>query len=136
MVQFDTCRAEIERLHGAFVEWYCHGSHGAFERVETALGPGFERVAPDGSVADREAVLEFVRKSRNTFEPGTFSIRIENVERVELREDRALVRYDECQETPDGTNGRRSTAAFGPRGDGVEWLYLQETWLDPPAEQS
>jgi len=77
-------------------------------------------------------VCEFVREAGSTYEPGTFAIRIENVEAIELRERRAVVRYDEWQDTPEGTNGRRSTALFGPRSGGVEWRYLQETWLDPP----
>ena len=47
--------------------------------------------------------------------------------------EQALVRYEECQERPDGTNGRISTALFGPARSpvadqqDVEWLYLHET---------
>ena len=46
-----------------------------------------------------------------------------------------LVRYEEWQTSPGETNGRISTALFAPhREEGrVEWQYLHETWLEPPA---
>lgn len=137
MLTEDDCRAEIETLHGFFVRWY-RGEPGRdrFARVERALAPGFERLTPEGSIAGRETVLASVREGYDTYDPDSCEIEIRNVTPVEVREDRALVRYEEWQTMDGETTGRLSTALFGPSdpeqgtASGVEWRYLQETWLD------
>ena len=106
----------------------------AFGTVERALAEDFERVAPDGSIDSRQSILDSVRAAYGTYDSGAFEIEIRNVEPVETSEDRALVRYEEWQTAPSGTNGRVSTALFAPAsGSGeqpVAWRYLQETWLE------
>ena len=132
------CREEIEALHAFFVRWYCGTvDRSAFARLKEALGPAFERVTPAGEVHDRATVLAGIRESYDAHE--TFDIEIRNVEPVAAVGERTLVRYEEWQTTPDGENGRLSTALFGPV-EGVDadpsvtpvvsWQYLQETWLN------
>jgi hypothetical protein len=145
MPSLAACRREIETLHAFFVRWYCGGAtRGEFERVEHALAPSFERIAPDGAIHSRETVLAGIRESHDTHE--RFEIAIRNVEPVAVADDRALVRYEEWQTTPEGTNGRLSTALFvpvdsaeteaeatdDPTRPSAAWRHLQETWLDAP----
>lgn len=138
------CRTETEALHEFFCRWYCGTTPpGAFARLERALGSEFERVTPDGTVQERETVLVGVRETYDAYE--SFDIEVRNVEPVTVDGNRALVRYEEWQTTPDGENGRVSTALFGPadRTDDADpsvtpvatWHHLHETWLDAPAEQ-
>lgn len=128
-------RTEIESLHAFFVDWYTGvADSDAFDHLETALAPTFEMVTPDGEVHDREAILEGIRESYGTHDPGSFSIDIRNVETVEQYGEVTLVRYEEWQDHGE-TTGRLSTALFGPARDSagertVEWRYLQETWLE------
>lgn len=128
---------EIESLHDFFTKWYCgECERRAFETVERALADSFERVTPDGTIDKRRDVLEGIRRAYDTYEGGAFEIEIRNVEPVETKGDRALVRYEEWQTSVSGTNGRLSTAQFAPIGkdeeNGLEWRYLHETWLDSP----
>ena len=129
------CEHAIEALHDFFAAWYCADcDRDAFGTVERALAEDFERVAPDGSIDSRQSILDSVRAAYGTYDSGAFEIEIRNVEPVETSEDRALVRYEEWQTAPSGTNGRVSTALFAPAsGSGeqpVAWRYLQETWLE------
>lgn len=137
MPTLEACEQEIETLHEFFVEWYCgETDHEAFQKAEDALAPSFEIISPDSTIHDRETILSDVRNSFDSHEQGEFDIEIRNVKPVDVRDDRALVRYEEWQETPEGTTGRLSTALFGPTDEStgdqqsVEWLYLQETWLE------
>lgn len=134
-----TCEAEVRRLHDCFVEWYCATiDTDQFSRIERALAPAFERVAPDGQVADRKAVVEVIREAYDTHDAGTFDIEIRNVELIEQGENCTLVRYEEWQTSDSGSNGRISTALFTPTQSDREplasWEYVHETWLDPPGE--
>ena len=146
MLSQSVCEREISALHDLFVRWYCGRAHREeFERLERALGDTFEMVAPDGTVSDRETVLDSVRGRYDT--RTGFNIEIRNVELVGRVDDHALVRYEEWQYPGKGRtdepNSRRSTALFAPVDDppGPEsptarplarWQYLQETWLDAP----
>lgn len=141
MLTRSACEREVEQLHALFVRWYCgRADESEFERIEHALGESFELVGPDGSVNDRETVLDWLRRAYDT--KPDFEIEIRNVEPVFVTEERALVRYEEWQSTPTGETGRISTALFesvtDPWSDdsgepAVQWQYLQETWLDEPA---
>jgi len=137
MPTLSLCEREIRDLHDFFARWYCgRADPDEFRTVERALAPTFEILAPDGTVTDRDGILSHIRSEGGSYEPGEFDIDVRNVEPVDVRDDRALVRYEECQERPDGANGRISTALFGPARSpvadqqDVEWLYLHETWLD------
>lgn len=128
---------EIESLHEFFTKWYCgECERAAFETVERALADSFERVAPDGRIDARREVLESIRDAYNTYEQGAFEIAIRNVEPIVTTDEQALVRYEEWQTSPSGTNGRLSTVQFSPIANDeetvIEWRYLHETWLDSP----
>ncbi len=132
-IPFDLSR----RNRGAtrvFVDWYSGAlDRDAFTRLERTLAPDFELVTPDGNRRDRAAVVSGIHEDYGRDDEGTFSIDIRNVEVVEQMDDFAVVRYEEFQETTDGTTGRISTALF--RDDpsapgGVVWLDLHDTWLD------
>ncbi|MFC7097369.1 DUF4440 domain-containing protein [Halobaculum marinum] len=130
----DACRAEIERLHDCFVAWFTgHATDDEFGAVADALHPAFEMVTPDGARRDRAAVLDSIRGGHGRTDPGSFDIDIRNVEVVHTVDDRATVRYEEWQETPDGTTGRVSTALLREAADapgGLVWLDLHETWIE------
>lgn len=139
MARASECEREIRDLHEFFVDWYTGAVESdAFERVEAALHPHFVRVAPTGDIADRESVLRSIRHEFDCHDFGTFDIEIRNVDPVVLEEEYSLVRYEECQRTTDGTNGRLSTVLFTPpsseRRRAPVWRHLQETWLDAPFE--
>ena len=132
-----TCRREIESLHEFFVDWYT-GQTGAdtYDRVERALAADFEMVTPDGVRNKYADVVDGIRGEYASREPGTFDIEIRNVETRHTGDNHALVRYEEWQESPDGTTGRLSTVLFEDDPDApgdVVWLDLHETWLDSPS---
>lgn len=130
----DRYRREIESLHRLFVEWYTGVlDNGSFEQLDDAFGPSFELVSPDGTVHDRTDILGSIREAYESYAPGEFDIEIRNVEVLADYDDVTLVRYEECQDTPEGVTGRLSTAVFGPASendDAIEWRYVQETWLE------
>ncbi|AUX08970.1 hypothetical protein AArcSl_1339 [Halalkaliarchaeum desulfuricum] len=131
-----TCRREIESLHAFFVDWYTgQATANAYDRVERALGADFEMVTPDGERREYAAVVDAIRNRYADREPGTFDIEIRNVETRYANDDCRLLRYEEWQETPDGTTGRVSTVLFEEDPDApgdVVWRDLHETWLDGP----
>lgn len=134
MPTLSACRDEIESLHAFFVRWYA-GTVGrdAFDRMEHALVPGFEMVTPDGVRRDRKAVLDGVYDAYGRDEPGTFDIEIRDVGMVREMDGHATVRYEEWQESDEGTTGRLSTALFRETADapgGLAWLDLHETWIE------
>lgn len=131
-----TCRREIESLHEFFVDWYTgRTAEETHDRVERALGPDFEMVTPDGTRLEYADIVDEIRGSYASREPGTFDIHIRNVETRYTGDGCSLVRYEEWQETPNGTTGRSSTVLFETSPDapgGVIWRDLHETWIDGP----
>lgn len=134
-----TCRREIESLHEFFVDWYTgQTAEDSYDRLERALAADFEMVTPDGIRSEYADVVDGIGDGYASREPGTFDIEIRNVETRYTVDDHALVRYEEWQETPDGTTGRLSTVLFADDPDApgdVVWLDLHETWLDGPGSE-
>lgn len=134
MPTLEICRNEIEDLHAFFIEWYGGDLEAdAFSRMERAIAPDFELVAPDGERLEREATLEWVRESRGKYAEAKFDIEIRDVECIERFNEHALVRYEEWQTLSGEETGRISTALFRTEPDapeGVVWVDLQETWLE------
>lgn len=129
MLSIADCEREIRTLHDCFVDFYT-GQREDIDRVEHALGPEFRLVHPSGEVSDRETVLDGIRAQANSYDLGEFDIEIRNVDAIEVRDERALVSYEEWQTTPEEQTGRLSTAYFAPsEAVAAEWRYLQETWL-------
>lgn len=127
------CEAELERLHDCFVEWFTAGAdEEEFDRIADALAPGFEMVTPAGERVGRAAVLDSIRESYGRDGPGTFDIDIRKVELRQEGDSYATVRYEEWQETSEGTTGRVSTALLREDSEapgGLVWVDLHETWL-------
>jgi len=133
------CEREIETLHDLFVRWYRgEAKHNEFERLERALGDSFEMVSPDGSVSDRETVLDSIRSAYGT--RTGFDIEIRNVELVERVDEHALVRYEEWQYAPAETAGETRESApaetAGDIGESSSAETADETRGSSPAEKS
>lgn len=135
------CEREITGLHAFFVDWYTGAiPREDFERLERALDPTFELVHPDGSIADRESILDGIEDRYDVYDDGDFDIEIRNIEPVSQVGDRLLMRYEEWQDGPNGSNGRLSTGLFRPinhqdpaaTAPSAHWVHLQETWLESP----
>lgn len=154
----DRCLREIDDLHDFFGRWYRGESPqtgDALSRLERALAPEFVMVTPDGTRHDRAAVVAGVRagygdnagvgseravgEDSSATETRAFEIAIVSPSVVDRTEDRCLVTYEEHHRGPVET-ARSSAAWFVPDPDaptGVQWLFLQETWLPdaaPPEE--
>ena len=126
------CEREIEALHEFFVAWYTR-ARDDFDRVEAALGPRFEMIHPDGNRVSRAAILDSIRETKGSYDPGAFDIDIRAVEMVDSGDGYAVVRYEEWQTTPDEENGRLSTVVFNTNDDtpsGLSWVTVHETWLE------
>lgn len=124
----------IEDLHDFFVEWYAGAAGPAeFDRMENALAPTFEMVAPDGRRHDRAAVLRMVRESFDRDDPDEFDIDIRGVSVIREMGAHATVRYEEWQRRGGTETGRVSTVLFREdetAPEGLAWLDLHETWID------
>ncbi|MFP8890590.1 DUF4440 domain-containing protein [Natrialbaceae archaeon A-CW2] len=133
-----TYRAQIETLHEFFADWYSGTiDRDALDQLEDVLDDDFEMVTPDGDRFDRTAVVAGIREDYDRDNPGAFVIEIKNVEIIERMGDCAAVRYEEWQESTEGTTRRISTALFkdDPSAPGdLIWLDLHETWLADGSE--
>ena len=136
MIDTEGCTTEVHDLHEFFAAWY-RGEPVSFDRVEQALAPDFEMIAPDGRRLDRAAVLSSVREGRDARGDEGFEIEIRAVEPVAVAGEHAVLRYEEWQTADADTDGRISTAVFRSASrtpNGVEWVTVHETRLDPPRE--
>jgi hypothetical protein len=128
------CRAEIERLHQCFVEWFTGTAAAAeFDRIDGALGADFEMVTPEGDRRSRDAVLDSIREAHGREERRQFDIEIRNVDLRQQAGSTATVRYEEWQDRPAETTARISTALLREADStpgGLMWLDLHETWLE------
>ncbi len=129
----DLATGEVRVLHAIFVDWFRPGDAGVpdFSLVERALAADFRRVAPDGSVADKDAVTTAIRLARGTA-PADFAIAILGPRPVWQASEAVLLEFVEQQYRAGTTTERRSTALFTPDGSaprGVVWRHLQETWM-------
>ncbi|AZN98402.1 DUF4440 domain-containing protein [Mesorhizobium sp. M9A.F.Ca.ET.002.03.1.2] len=130
---FSRASAEIVDLHRFFVGWFdrTRADRTDFSRFERVMGEGFEMIAPDGQLLDRNAVLDHIRASRATCD-GDFAIAIEDIRAVWQAGDTIVVCYVEAQQRAGKRSRRRSSAVFTTSSsapNGVEWRHLHETWL-------
>lgn len=128
------CLAEVDELHRFFVDWLGGDPSADFARCETALGPGFRIVEPDGTIVERELLLQALESARGKHKGADppFAIRIEDATARALPGGSCLVTYIERQIARGGSTARRSSALFanaagGPNG--VKWLHVHETWI-------
>ncbi len=67
------CAAEVADLHAAFERWFAgDGADRELERIADALAPGFQLVAPDGTVLDRERVVAGIADGRSAVPPCVY----------------------------------------------------------------
>ena len=141
--------AEVVDLHAFFVDWI--GTSGRDRgldpgRMTGVFADDFHIVGPSGGRFDRVAAIEWLmhgRASRGTAaEP--FTMWIEDVAAAAVAPGAVLVSYVECQDGDflDGNQGpsrRRASAILVDRPgtpNGVAWLHVHETWIDPPAPKT
>ena len=126
------CAEEIVALHQVFVATL--GAPGADDagRYEAAFAPGFAMVTPDGRRLDRAAVLGFLRGARGVRGAG-FRIAIEDATPLHVAPPLVLMHYIERQWVGGAETARRASALFDVSGEAPRWLFVQETWMMPPA---
>jgi hypothetical protein len=126
------CAEEIVALHQVFEATL--GAPGADDagRYEAAFAPGFAMVTPDGRRLDRAAVLGFRRGARGVRGAG-FRIAIEDATPLHIAPPLVLMHYIERQWVGGAETARRASALFDVSGEAPRWLFVQETWMMPPA---
>ncbi len=137
----DRCYKEVVDLHRFFQDWFnatLEPTEESFARFADVLAPGFTMIGPDAQTTRRAVLLERLRgaygrwRGPESEEPGTGSIRIENLRLQLIEGPLALVVYDERHEVRGEVRVRRSTALFRlvhGTPNGVEWYHVHETWL-------
>jgi len=126
------CAAEIIALHEVFQATL--GASGADDagRYEAAFAPGFTMVMPNGRRLERAEVLAFLRGARGVRGAG-FRIAIEDATPLHIALPLVLMQYIERQWVGGAETTRRASALFDVSGDAPRWLFVQETWMMPPA---
>ena len=124
---------EVRALHDFFVAWLTgRAPAGDLDRLTSALHPDCVRIAPDGAVQDRDAIVAMLAGANGALGPE-FRIDIALEATAPLADHTVLVRYVEHQSSAADTTARRATAIFvaSPTSPGgVAWRWLQETWID------
>jgi hypothetical protein len=129
------CRREIAQLHQFFADWFngeLEQSEDAFDRAAAVLTAEFALVRRDGSVTDREELLEGLWEAWATRsgEDDEIDITVDKV-RVRHSEDGLhLATYIERQRVGTDANDRRSSVWFREcdgAPTGLEWLHVHET---------
>ena len=124
---------EVTELHAFFVTWLRQESAATadFARVETALGPDFRLVNPEGTVDDRATVIAQIKAMRGGL-GSDFVMKILQPSVVWQKDDAVLLEYIEQQYREGRETNRRSTVLFTnePAAPcGVLWRHLHETWI-------
>lgn len=127
----DEIRAEIERLHRFFENWF-NGVEGlTIDQFADSLDDDFYIVAPLGVILDKRDIVIAIETNAGT-EPVAI-----NIENVELRRressDMQIATYEEHQTRSSGNTTIISTVGLVPdsnRPGGFSWLFVHETALD------
>jgi hypothetical protein len=129
---------EVVGLHAFFEDWLggtAENTHAVFSRLESSLGEEFTMVAPSGARLQRSDVIGWLRGAHGIKgKQGRLSIAIVEPELLLLRPPLVILRYVEEQAVGSAVTRRRSTAVLEGLGDGeqgVRWLALHETWINP-----
>lgn len=133
MSLFDRASTEIVSLHEFFVAWYDRATAEAadFDRFEKAMGAGMQMIPPAGVILARDAIIDYVRANRGTFD-GDFAIEITDIRPAWEANGAIVVTYVERQVRAGAGTARRATALFTESSsapNGVEWRHLHETWM-------
>ena len=133
----ERCKAEIVRLHDAFVAWFtgsCDSSGDTYERtIGSVLSPSFSMVTPSGGVIPANLLHERLQAAYGSHSEHGMAIEIKNVEVVSSSGSQYLVRYEEWQRSgsPEVETARQSTAFFQESGPTSKliWVHVHETWM-------
>ena len=134
----ERCKAEIVRLHDAFVAWFtgsCDSSGDTYERtIGSVLSPSFSMVTPSGSVIPANLLHERLQAAYGSHSEHGMAIEIKNVEVVSSSGSGNLLRYEEWQRSgsPEVVEtARQSTAFFQESGPTklIIWVHVHETWM-------
>lgn len=133
---FAAASAEIVELHDFFVAWFLGDAVAApdFGRFDAVMHGNFTMMPPDGAPVSLVDVAARVRAARGAASPG-YQIVIEDIRPVWESGDDIIVSYVEAQQRDGRWNRRRSSVLFSRLSTaphGVEWRYLQETWMQLP----
>jgi hypothetical protein len=123
--------AEVIELHRFFVDWLGAGE-GGIERLAHALAAEFRMVPPSGAIVGRQQVIDMLAGGRGS-RGSAFRIAVDEIDTAEIAAGHCLATYIERQDGPDGPTARRSSALFRAAAcspNGVQWLHLQETWIE------
>lgn len=132
----ENCKAEIERLHAFFVDWFTGAvprTDEQFERVSSILAPEFHFVSPRGVMEGQSHLLTGLFNAYGVHERGRFTIEIRNVRVMYRKSGICLMTYEQWQRVKgEKETARIATATFREslgRLNHVEWLSVHETWL-------
>ena len=112
------------------MEWFTGADIDGPAIFEPAFAPRFTRIDPHGTVADRSATLEALRRARGLHAADRFQICIENVQMLHAAGPLAVAVYEEWQEIGGLITARRSTVILEEVESGaLRWLHVHETWI-------
>jgi len=134
----DLARLEVVELHRFIEDWsnaVLADSDEVYARFSDALADDFEIVAPDGSLADREATVAGFRGAHGRWRGAPGRVRIEDV-RVRVSEEPYVVlTYEEWHDLGAESSARLSTVVLRRADEapgGVVWVHLHEVWIRAP----
>ena len=138
----DASRREIIELHQFFDDWFVgriEQTDEVFDRFAGVMAPDFTIVSPDGHLTERAPLVDRLWGAHG-FQRGqdsTFGIRVEKVTVRPVGDGLYLATYEEWQKSGAGDRGRQSSTLLRRADDapnGLEWLYVHETWLPDTPE--
>ncbi len=99
-MEIEKYKKEIEELHRFFVEWYTgilKNSEEHFSRFKDVMAGTVHFVGTDGSVADKNDLLNWIKQAWAGYATGEFNIKIKEFKLMHETKETALVSYQEWQ---------------------------------------
>ena len=135
MVPIEKSEKEVLDFHQSLRIWLSGSTSNAddgFAPIENGLAEDFSYVMPEGITVDKGATVEVLKQAHGV-QGQDFRIWIKHFDVIANSNNICLVRYEEWQRLEDASiTGRISTVALRAneaQPNGVEWLYVHETWL-------
>ena len=112
----------------------------SFARFSSVMAGGVEVISPLGTVTEREELVSEFEALHGVLvdDADAFRIWVENFNCRWVKDDHALVTYEEWHQRGDDKSARLSSALFRREEStpcGVVWLHVHETWLPGLAPQ-
>ena len=129
----DNYKKEVEELHRFFVSWYTgalKNSDDQFCRFKDVMDDGVHFVGPDGSIADRNDLFNWIRESWASYSKGEFGIKIKNLKLLHETKESGLVTYEEWQNIKGKTVILISTVMLRKTENAyndLEWSHIHVT---------